>query len=490
MSPVQRPAGSPDRPDRRHWLRQVAAGGLGALSWPALQGMASAAQSQATTGSGYKAIVCVFLQGGNDQANSFIPADATQHALYARLRGDLALARDSLSATVLNPGQDLDGLPAGMRLALAPSLAPLLPTWQAGRLALALNIGPLVKPVTVDQAREAILGVQDGSVVPPKLFSHVDQQDVWQSHQADGGVVGWGGRLADAGLPLQADVSALTSINLAGSALFGAGRQAQPYMVNPLGPDDLLAANTANLLDSPALVQAFMKLVRHDAGSLHPFVRLHSAVMRRAIDTNALLRSKLPLADGRLPALNPAGASTLALQLKQAARLMAIQGELGIQRQVFFVSLGGFDHHDQLLGRHGPLLAHVAAALAQFDADLATLGLRDQVTLFTASDFGRTVTSNGDGSDHGWGSHHLVMGGAVRGGRVWGQWPDVTGFDTGTHNLGQGRLLPTLAIDHLALALADWLGVQDSAIRDDIAPHLSALGAGHPLSGLLGSALA
>jgi uncharacterized protein (DUF1501 family) len=493
-------ATTPHNPSRRQLLRQLAAGGLGALSWPALQNMAAAAQGQATSASPYRAVVCVFLQGGNDQANTFIPHDADQHGLYATLRGELALGRASLAPTVLNPGQDLSGLPAGMRLALAPSLAPLLPAWQAGRLALALNIGPLVRPVTVVQAREAILGVQDGSVVPPKLFSHIDQQDVWQSYQAEGAVQGWGGRLADAGLALNT-TAALSSVNLAGSAVFGAGRQATPYMVNPLGPDALLGADASQLGGSSAVSQAFLSLIRSDADSLPAWARLHSAVMRRAIDTNALLRSKLPLADAHVPALIPQDGSAsvhpaaaqlasnpLALQLNQAARLMAIQGELGIQRQVFFVSLGGFDHHDQLLGRHGPLLAQVAAALARFDADLATLGLRDQVTVFTASDFGRTLTSNGDGSDHGWGSHHLLMGGAVQGGRVWGQWPDVTGFDTGTHNLGQGRLLPTLAVDHLAMVLADWLGVQDSAIRQDIAPHLAALGGANPLSGLLASA--
>jgi uncharacterized protein (DUF1501 family) len=475
-------------PSRRHLLRQIAAGGLGALSWPALQGMAAAAQRQATTASPYRAVVCVFLQGGNDQANTFIPFDNGQYQLYKTLRGELALPQASLAPTVLNPGADLSGLPAGMRLALAPSLAPLLPVWQDGRLALTLNIGPLVKPVTVEQARTAIMGVQDGSVVPPKLFSHIDQQDVWQSYQAEGAVHGWGGRLADAGIALNTGTPALTSINLAGSAVFGAGQKATPYMVNPLGPDALLGADPAQLGGSAEVSAAFLKLVRSDAAGLPAWARLHSAVMRRAIDTNALLLRKLPQADAQVPSLNPVGASPLALQLNQAARLMAIQGELGIQRQVFFVSLGGFDHHDQLLSRHGPLLAQVAAALKQFDADLGTLGLRDQVTTFTASDFGRTVTSNGDGSDHGWGSHHMVMGGAVQGGKVYGQWPDVTGFESGNHNLGQGRLLPTMAVDHLAWALADWLGVQDTAILQDIAPHRVALVDSYPLNNLLASA--
>jgi uncharacterized protein (DUF1501 family) len=487
-------------PSRRRLLRQIAAGGLGALSWPALQGMAAAAQRQATSASPYRAVVCVFLQGGNDQANTFIPFDDEQYALYSTLRGELALSRANLVDTVLNPAQDLSGLPAGMRLALAPSLAPLMSAWEEGRLALTLNIGPLVKPVTVAQARTAIMGVQDGSVVPPKLFSHIDQQDVWQSYQAEGAVQGWGGRLADAGIALNTGTPALTSINLASSAVFGAGQEATPYMVNPLGPDALLGADPANLGGSAEVTAAFLKLLRSDDASLPAWARLHSAVMRRAIDTNALLRSSLPLADAAVPALIPQDGSDsahpaaarlagnpLALQLNQAARLMAIQNSLGIQRQVFFVSLGGFDHHDQLLSRHGPLLAKVADALAQLDADLQTLGLRDQVTVFTASDFGRTVTSNGDGSDHGWGSHHMVMGGAVQGGQVFGQWPDITGFDTGTHNLGQGRLLPTMAVDHLAWALAEWLGVQDSAILQDIAPHRAALGDSYTLGGLLAS---
>jgi len=167
-----------------------------------------------------------------------------------------------------------------------------------------------------------------------------------------------------------------------------------------------------------------------------------------------------------------------------AHRSLGASGE-GIRRQVFFVSLGGFDLHDNLSGQHPVLLAQLDEALAQLDADLGALQMRDQVTAFTASDFGRTLSSNGDGSDHGWGAHHFVMGGAVQGGRFWGAWPEVTDHDTGAQNIGQGRLLPTMAVDHLAEALARWMGVTDAASLARIAPHRAAFPGASPLAGLL-----
>lgn len=484
--------------NRRGFLKRGAAlTGLG-LSAPwamNLAAMADAAAQQAGNAE-YKALVCVFLQGGNDQANTLIPYDADGHGLYSRLRGNLALSRGSLAATVLGGGAPQVGLPTGRQVALAPALAPLLPLYEAKRLAVLLNIGPLVRPVSKAQFQEAVLGVQDGQTLPPKLFSHNDQQSVWQSHQAEGASVGWGGRIADAGLGGNAN-SALTCVNLAGNVVYGAGLQAGQFMVNPMGPDALLAEQADKLFGSAQLVAAFKSLAGTEEPSVHRLAKEHSAIMRRAMRTNAILLEQLKQADALVPPLYPADGSasvhsqaarlqgnTLAEQLNTAARIMAINTQLGIKRQVFFVSMGGFDLHDNLINRHAGLLGKLAQALAQLDDDLHLLGLRNQVTTFTASDFGRTISSNGDGSDHGWGSHHFVMGGAVQGGRFHGTWPDVTDHDAGADNIGQGRLLPSLSVDHLAARLASWMGVTDAQALRQLAPNLGNFPTSSPLANL------
>jgi len=281
----------------------------------------------------------------------------------------------------------------------------------------------------------------------------------------------------------------LSCVNLAGNAVYLAGQQAGQFMVNPRGPDQLLALQPANMLGSQDCVDAFRALVGTQDPSVHRLAKEHSGIMRRAMDTNAVLQGKL--AGISLPAARPQpSGNPLADQLRTAARIMAAHRDLGaggagLRRQVFFVSMGGFDLHDNLSGQHPVLLAQLDDALAQLDADLGQLQMRDQVTAFTASDFGRTLSSNGDGSDHGWGAHHFVLGGAVQGGRFWGDWPEVTDHDTGAQNIGQGRLLPTMAVDHLAEALARWMGVTDSAALDRIAPHRAAFAGNSPLTGLV-----
>jgi uncharacterized protein (DUF1501 family) len=489
---------------RRAFLRSsaVTLAGLGAPWAMNLAGMAQAAQVQAAvTGSNdYKAIVCVFLQGGNDQANTLIPCNAADHALYERLRGkqlSTDMGIDQLQATRLNPSTTA-GLPSGLQLALAPKLFPLLDLFDQKRLAVLLNIGPLVKPTTKAEFKNAILGAQDGTVLPPKLFSHNDQQSVWQSYDAEGSQIGWGGLIGDAGLNLNTKAS-LTCVNLAGNAVYVAGQDAVQFMVNPLGPDKLLAADAAQLLGSAACVTAFRSLTCTEDSSVHRLAKEHSNIMRRAQDTNAILLEALakqstgptiaPLydKDGQWTGTNDVLMDNpLAAQLNTAVRLMAIRKEkaINVQRQVFFVSLGGFDLHDGLVTQHPKLRDKLAQALRQLDTDLATLGLQDQVTTFTASDFGRTITSNGDGSDHGWGSHHFVMGGAVKGGRFYGEWPEVTDFEEGKHNIGQGRLLPTMSVDHLAVALAQWMQVTDATALQHIAPHLGSFPGVSPLADL------
>jgi len=254
-------------------------------------------------------------------------------------------------------------------------------------------------------------------------------------------------------------------------------------MVNPKGPAPLNALTASNLFGSTACSDAFKALVTTQDPAAHRMSKEHAKIMSRAIATNGGLLEALggvapsPIFDANGASTSPLKDNALAVQLNTVAGILAARNhaKVNVKRQVFFVALGGFDHHDNLVTDHPAKLKQVADALAQFDQDLGALNVRDQVTTFTASDFGRTMTSNGNGSDHGWGSYHFVMGGAVDGGRYFGELPDVghdaQGRDIGAHNVGQGRLLPTLAVDQLAEALARWMGVSSATQLDKVAPH-------------------
>lgn len=482
-------------PSRRGFLRRSGALSLGAMSAPwvmNLASMAEAAAAQVAPDDDYKALVCVFLHGGNDQGNTIIPVSDADYALYAKLRGALALPKADLLAQQLTPINAASAVTP--TLALHPSLKNLSALFNdKRRLAVLLNIGPLHEPT--DRAQFFSRAV----TLPDKLFSHNDQQSAWQSYGAEGSTTGWGGLIGDAGVSLNATTS-LTCVNLAGNAVFLAGKghdadhESGQFMVDPHGPVPLLVNDEAQLnrLFGPtdtaraAFLDAFNAVVRTEEPSVHRLAKEHSAIMRRAMSTNGVLMDAL--AAVKTVPVRQDDNNPLVAQLSTAARIMAAHKQLGanggVKRQVFFVALGGFDLHDNFQDQHPKLLKKLADALSQLDADLETAGLLNQVTTFTASDFGRTLTSNGDGSDHGWGSHHFVMGGAVKGGRLYGNWPDVTGFDTGEHNIGQGRLLPTMSVDHLAAALAGWMGVTDPDALQHIAPHLDKFPGASPLSTL------
>lgn len=429
---------------RRAFLQRSAMLSMAGVAAPWALNLATMAEAaaQSSGNADYKALVCVFLQGGNDHANTVLPYDLTAHQAYAQARGSLALSRESLAGTLLG------NTTGGETLALAPALAPLHAEYQAGRLATLLNIGPLVQPTSLAAYRA-------GSVpLPPKLFSHNDQQSMWQSYGPEGSTAGWGGRTADLMLDSNG-LASLTCINTAGSAVYLAGQDAVPYMINPRGPAEVSALGSPlGMFGSAACREALRQIITQTTQP-HVLASEHARITARALDVNAQLRSAL----AAQPALTTAFAdgNPLADQLRMVARLLQARTSLGMRRQVFFVQLGGFDLHDNLSAQHPVLLGRVAQALAQFQLALDALGLASQVTTFTASDFGRTLSSNGDGSDHGWGAHHLVMGGAVRGRALYGQWPGA-GLG-GAQDVGQGRLLPTTSVQQLAVALARWMGV-------------------------------
>ena len=431
---------------RRAFLKRSAALGIAGGAAPFVTNLAAIGEAAAATASDYKALVCVFLYGGNDYANTLPPYDQASYNLYAAARQNLAHPRDTLAATLLNPSTALAG---GRQYALSPTMAPMVPIFDAGKMAVVLNVGTLVQPTT--KAQYTANSVR----LPPKLFSHNDQQSYWQASNPEGATTGWGGRIGDL-LQSGNGTSTLTCINASGNAVFLSGRTAIPYSVGTTGPIALLN-NGTTLFGSTAAASTLRSLMTGTNANL--IANEHAIVSKRALDTYAQVNSALASAPVANFPLFPTG-NNLASQLQIVARLISVSQELGAKRQVFFVSQGGFDLHDNLLAQHPGLLGNVASAIRAFYDTTVALGVSDRVTTFTGSDFGRTLQSNDDGSDHGWGSMHFVVGGAVSGKRFYGT-PPAIGNNT-ADDVGQGRLLPGISVDQYASTLASWFGVSAS----------------------------
>jgi uncharacterized protein (DUF1501 family) len=453
------------RTSRRAFLQRASLLSMAGAASPWALNLAAMGEAAAATASDYKALVCVFLNGGNDHANTVVPFDTASHAAYAGMRPAFAYARSALMPTVLAPTV---ALPNALQYALAPEMAPLLPLFNTQQLAVLLNVGTLVQPTTKEQylARSVPL--------PPKLFSHNDQQSMWQAFAPEGAPYGWGGRIGDL-LASNNGLAGVTAITLDGYAAFLNGLQTLGARVNAWGPLDVSPwlpnpDSWNGLFDSPVATEAWRKLVMERETNASLIEREYGNVRRRGVQLNDEIGRALAAVPG-LGGLFPD--SRLGSQLQMVARLLLARNSLRAKRQVFFVGIGGWDHHSGLLNGgtgHLGLMQSVAASLSAFDAWLSSAGLANNVTTFTASEFGRTLDSNGDGSDHGWGSHAMVMGGAVRGGNVYGTMP-VVDLDTST-DVGRGSLLPTTSVDQLVSTLALWFGVPDASLAL-VAPNIS-----------------
>jgi uncharacterized protein (DUF1501 family) len=437
---------------RREWLKRMSALGLVGSAAPLALNLATLSAAAAETATDYKALVCVFLYGGNDPYNTIVPCDTATFKKYAAARTDIGLSRTQLDATLLTPRT---ALPGDARFALAPSLAALKPLFDQGQLAVQLNVGPLVVPTTKAQYISASVPL------PPKLFSHNDQQSYWQALAPEGAGSGWGGRLADLFMASNRN-STFTGVTAGGDATLLAGKQVVSYRVGIDGstPIELLQRDMYGSTACTDLLRTLITQARP-----HLFEHHHAQTVVRSIKADGEMR--LALAGVNAPG---SFASPLAEQLKIVARMIAARDKLGARRQVFFVSQNGYDNHSGLRDTHPALLAELGSSLAVFQAALASLGVADSVTTFTASEFGRTLTSNGNGSDHGWGSHHFILGGAVKGGNFYGEHPDLA-LD-GPGFVDNGRLLPTTSVDQLGATLGSWFGASPAQLLE-VFPNLA-----------------
>ena len=461
---------------RRAFLRRSAQLAFTGVALPTALNLASigeAAAFNAADGS-YKALVCVFMYGGNDYANTMVPYDQASYDKYSAIRTGIALPRASLDATLLEP---TTGLPSGQQYAMHPSMAGLRTLFNSGQAAVQLNVGPLVVPLTRTQYAGSNRALYP---LPPKLFSHNDQQSVWQSSSPEGSTIGFGGNMGDLALASNTN-SLFTCISVTGNAVFLAGDSALAYQVSTNGAVKINSV-TGDVYGSSAVKGAMGQLVQQARS--HVLENEYNTVTRRAVVSEGSINSAIGTsasadADTRFDPFKTITNNSLASQMKMVARLIGARSSLGVKRQVFFVSLGGFDLHDNLLTGHVTNMKRVNDAMSAFYQTTVNLGVAGNVTAFTASDFGRTLASNGDGSDHGWGSHHWVVGGAVKGKAFYGTPPPVSVGNTAAADdqwhVGQGRLLPSTSVDQYAATLAKWFGVEDSEMSG-VLPNINRFG--------------
>lgn len=471
---------------RRAFLRRSAQLAFTGAALPTALNLAAIGEAAAFNATDYKALVCIFLFGGNDYANTVVPYDNSNYDLYSTIRGGgagrtaggVALGQASLAGTLLNPTVPLSD---GRQFALHPSMTGLSSLFNSGRAAVQLNVGPLVVPLTRAQYRSSNRALYP---LPPKLFSHNDQQSIWQSSSPEGSTVGWGGSVGDLALSSNSR-SLFTCMSVSGNTVFLSGNQALSYQIGTSGAVKIASVTGNTLYGSGAVTATMAELTQQTRG--HVLENEYNRVTARAIGAENAISNGLALPEAASDSTNFAAftpevlaGNSLAAQLKMVARLIAARDNLGSRRQVFFVSMGGFDMHDGLINGHVTRLGQLSSALSAFYASTATLNVADKVTSFTASDFGRTLASNGDGSDHGWGSHHLMVGGAVNGKAFYGTPPPVSVGNSTTDafdqwHVGSGRLLPSTSVDQYAATLATWFGVASNELNG-VLPNLNRFG--------------
>jgi uncharacterized protein (DUF1501 family) len=426
-------------------------------------------------GNDYRALVCLYMYGGNDSCNMVVPRSGSHYTTYSATRGAIALPSAQLRPlNPINPASD------GGVYGLHPSMSHLADLFNqtTSPVAIVANAGPLLYPITKAQ-------YQNESVpVPPQLFSHSDQTVFWQTPSADTlSRLGWGGRLADLTDVAGQNPTLSMNISLDGENVFEAGQEVIPYFISPDGVEGIQMDSSSTWPPGQQARRAVFNALLN-ANQAHPLERAYAAQVRRTVGTYEQIDSALSLPLNTTMESNFSYAfgsngntlDSLGAQLRMVARLINRRAELGMVRQIFFVGIGGFDTHQTQLADHASLMNSVSRGLSAFYQATVAMGLEQNVTAFTASEFGRTLSGNaGVGTDHGWGGHQFVVGGAVQGRRYYGNFPSLLA-NNNPDDAGWGQMIPTTSCDQYAWTLARWYGLQSSD-RDLIFPNVSRFGA-------------
>ena len=430
------------RRNRREFLTSCC--GFGAASVAAHLSHLAPITAFAQTASDYKALVCIFFFGGNDANNMIVPIDS-RYGAYQSMRGPVALAQGSL-------------LPAGNSgYGLHPGLVNIQRLYSQAHAAAVFNVGTLFQPVTKSTLNNA--------PVPRNLYSHSDQTQQWQSSDPNGGGTGWGGRVMDhmlahntGGLPPSINVNN-------GNALFLSGGTSKGLNFSNAGSFGLASFGDSNAMR--ARLTSMQRLLTFDSGL--QLISAANGVLGDSIRSAQEIDAALAGAPA-LPVVFPN--SGLGQQLAQVAQIVAVRGALGMNRQIFFAGMGGFDNHEDLVNKQQGLLSALDAAVNALVSTLDMRGTLDRVTVFTESEFNRTGNANANiGTDHAWGSHHLVIGGAVQGGTTYGTFPRhiLSGPDDAGN---RGNWIPTTSLDQYAATLANWFGLSDADLMS-VFPNLA-----------------
>ncbi len=449
-------------PSRRKFLGQLSCAAIGSstlfsslISLKAFN--AAAAANGSNDGDDYRALVCVFQSGGNDSFNMLVPTSASEYAEYRSTRSNLAIAAgDLLPINVANT--------PGRTFGVHPALSPVQQLFDAGKLSFISNVGTMVQPTTKqDYFNEA-------SHLPLGLFSHSDQIHQWQTslpHERSS-AAGWGGKVADLIRDMNTSTDISMNVSLSGTNVFQTGAETIEYAIDPNdGSVGIEGYGADNMYDVFNITRgtAIDNLIDHEYQDI--FQKTYVDVIRRSRDGHILFNSALE----SVGALSTAFAdNSVSQSFHMVARTIAARSQLGMKRQIFFINFGGWDHHDELLNNQFGMLNVLGNALGEFDAALQELNMSDCVTTFSISEFGRTLTSNGNGTDHAWGGNVMVMGGAqLNGGRIFGDYPTLA-LDSSLE-LGDGVLVPTISTDQYFAELAEWFGVSKGELAT-IFPNL------------------
>ena len=419
-------------------------------------GMANAAASRALeiedTTNDYKALVCILLAGGNDSFNMLVPREGQAYTDYAATRSNQTLGQGTLLPIT-------DAMGNNPALGLHPSMPEMQTLFNDQKLAFIANIGTLVEPTTLAQYQNG------GVTLPLGLFSHSDQIQQWQTSVPQSrSAYGWGGRMSDILQDMNNNQNISMNISLSGRNVFQSGNQTAEYTIRPNGTGSIgIQGYGGTSAFDQIRTTAISSLMEQQYTDM--FTQTYADVVKNAQDTHQLFSGAVENIN-----LNTAfNSDYLAQSLNMVARTIAARETLDVCRQTFFITYSGWDHHDELLNNQAGMLTVVSQALNQFNSAMEELGLSDKVTTFTVSDFARTLTSNGNGTDHGWGGNCMVMGGSVNGGQIYGEYPTLaldSSLDT-----GNGVLVPTLSTDEYFAELASWFGVNNSDLTN-IFPNL------------------